>query len=275
MRSLALTLTSLIAIVPFLSAQQPGNSPIIPAPGSNPPAASIPTPILNPNGRLDALLMQWESQMKNVASVWAKEMTETDKDKDGTMRVYKGEARFLKPNYAAVQLVRVDNPKFYKMIVSTGNLGYDYRPQEKKLYVYRLPPQRAGLANAGILSFIGGMGAAEAKARFDMKISKDTGPDQPFIYIDVFPKHAADQKEFSRAQLVIVASTMLPRRLWTVAVNGNETTYDLPDVNTKVQLKPVDFAAPKMPEGWELKEVPLDELSQPQPRIARPAAPEK
>src|SRR5216684_3653627 len=127
MRSLGLTLTSLFAVVPFLSAQQPGKSPIIPTPG-NPPAASIPAPALNPNNRLDALLMQWEARMKNVDSVWAKQMTEKDKDKDGTEREYKGEARFLKPNFVAVQLVRVDNPKFYKMFISSGNFGYDFRP---------------------------------------------------------------------------------------------------------------------------------------------------
>ncbi len=269
MRSLGLTLTSLFAVVPFLSAQQPGSNPIINTPG-NPPAASIPAPALNPNNRLDALLMQWEARMKNVDSVWAKGMTETDKDKDGTVRVYKGEARFLKPNFASVRLEREDNPKLGKMMVSSGNMGYDYRPQEKMLYVYRLPPKTAGLANAGILSFIGGMGAAEAKARLDAKAADATSPEQPFIYIDLVPRFAQDQKEFSRAQLVMVSTTLMPRRLWTVAVNGNETTYDLPIMNTAAGLKPIDFAPPPAPEGWTTKEVPLDQ-SMPQPRIYRPA----
>ena len=56
--------------------------------------------------------------------------------------------------------MRPDNPQFYEMYISSGDFGFDFRPQTKTLLVYELPPQKNGLLNAGILSFVGGMGAA-------------------------------------------------------------------------------------------------------------------
>jgi TIGR03009 family protein len=285
MRSLGLTLASLFTLVPALAAQPSSYNPAIPVPGTNPPGTNPPrnnppAPVLDPNNRLDALLMQWEARMKNVDSIWVSEMTRTDKDKDGTEKVLKGEARFLKPNYAAVQLVRVDNPKLYEMYISTGNLGYDFRPQTKTLRIYQLPPQKVGMMNAGILSFVGGMGAAQSKARFDLTLTKDMGPDSPFIYIKVVPKNDDDKREFVEAQLVLVSDTMLPRRLWLAQANGNQVTYDLVKTDTKTQLKPADFTAPSAPQGWKVEEVPLEKTTFPvtpaaQPRVYRPAAPGK
>ncbi|MFL5341344.1 MAG: LolA family protein [Gemmataceae bacterium] len=272
MRPLGLTLASLLFATAAL-AQPPGNNPVIPAPGTPKDNA----PALNPNNRLDALLMQWEARMKGVDAVYIPDMTRTDRDKDGTVKVLKGQARFLKPNYAAIQLVRVDNPNLYEMYISTGTRGYNYRPQTKTLQVYELEAQNARLMNAGILSFVGGMGAAQAKARFNLTVTKDEGPSQPFIYIDALPKADDDKREFVRAQLVFVASTMLPRRLWLVQANGSEVTYDLATVDTRTPLAPKDFVAPNAPADWKVEQIPLKQQPSASPtgappRVARPTS---
>ena len=76
MRSFGWTVAALFTMVSVLTAQPPGNNTIIPTPGT---PNNVPVPVLNPNNRLDALLVQWEGRMKNVDSIWVKEITRTDK----------------------------------------------------------------------------------------------------------------------------------------------------------------------------------------------------
>jgi TIGR03009 family protein len=231
-------------------------------------------PVLDPkNSRLDHHLLQWEQRMTGVESILCQCQRE-DKDKaSGFKKLFKGEARYLKPNYVALRLIQEGNEKNYELFLSTGQFLYEYRPSQKTLRIHELPPPQAGGAfQNNFMSFVFGMSAKEAKQRYDLNLSKDISADNPhYIYIDVRPRFEADKKEFTRAQLVLFSQTMLPRRLWFEHPNFDQTTWDITQIDTTTKVRPVDFTPPEPPEGWQKVRVPRADL--PGPADANPGAP--
>lgn len=282
MRTFGLTLAALLLLVPLSAGQNPpaGNSPIIPVPGSNGgqpakplnlPGGGLP-PVLNPQQNpLDRHLLNWEEKMKGIESIWAK-LDRQEKTKDNTTRLLKGEARYLKPNYAALQMIRQDNPNLYEMYICSGQYFYEYRPQTKEIWYRKLEATEMQFQN-NFLSFLFGMNAVDAKRRYDLKLDKE---DENYIYISIQPRFEADLLEFKRAQMVLLTKTLLPRRLWFEHVNGNEITWDVTSMDTTTKLKPADFVAPQ-PQGWTPKPVanPVPAAPKPgdnpPPRIVRPS----
>jgi TIGR03009 family protein len=258
-------------------AQPPGGGSILPAPGSGEGKPAALVPALDPKDRLDSLLMAWEKRMTGVQSVLAQKIVRTEKTKTGT-KVYEGEARYLHPKYAALRMIQRDNPSLYELIVCSGVYIYEYRPQAKKLVIHEMNEPAAGAFNNNFMQFLFGMSAADAKRRYELKLAKDVSAENPhYIYLDIQPRFEADKREFERAQMVLFANSMLPRRLWFRHPNGDEVLWDLPNVDTSVQLKPVDFTPPKAPDGWETKKEPKQTLANPTsnrnpPRIVRPSS---
>jgi TIGR03009 family protein len=268
-------IVSLLAITAALLAQPPmGGSPALPAPGSGGEGRATLRPALDPNDRLDGLLMKWEQAMTGVESIYVKNCVRTDKDKKAGSKVYEGEARYLKPNLAALRMIRQDNSNIYELYVCTGPYLYEYRPEFKKLSIHELDQPKAGTFNNNFLQFLFGMTAADAKSRYDLKLAKDVSADNPhYIYLDIQPRFSDDKREFTRAQMVLFASSMLPRRLWFEHPNGNEVLWDLPNFDTSIKLKAADFRPPETPKGWETIRVPrVEPASGVQPRIVRPAS---
>jgi len=248
---------ALLILPAVLLAQPPsgGNSPIVPAPGTGGrgAGATLGQPILDPNSHLDSYLMRWENEMKGVTSIVVPDCVRTDKER-GEIKTWKGEARYLKPNFAALRLIQQQDPKIYELLISTGTNLYEYRPQTQKLVIHELPPAKFGAFDNNLLSFLFGMSAMDAKRRYDMTLSRDIGPDNPhYIYIGITPRYVEDKKEFVRAELVLYSATMLPRRLWFQQPNDTQVTWDLPNMDTKTQLHVSDFTPPDAPRGWEKK----------------------
>lgn len=257
MRASRLALACLL-IGSGLYAQQPPQSP----PAAAPPAA-VPTP---PNpARLDALLLQWEQKMKNVDTL-AAELTRTTLDKTyGKGETFTGAAKYMKPNLAALEMLKKDNPQVYEKYLCTGTFLYEYAPQTKLLRVHELPPPRPGVnvSDDNFLSFLFGMKAEEAKKRYDMRLVKE---DQYYIYIEVLPRNPADKADFQKARLILNQSNFLPRQVWFEQPNGNEITWDIPKLasgaDAKVQRS--DFNAPTTaPPGWNMVKVPRQDAARP------------
>src|SRR5260221_11085569 len=76
-----------------------------PAPGQQLQQQQQPaSPLLNPNDRLDALLMQWEAKMKAVTSLSAR-IVRQDEDKTfRTRRIFEGGAKYNNPNRALLHV---------------------------------------------------------------------------------------------------------------------------------------------------------------------------
>jgi TIGR03009 family protein len=277
MRFSGLAFSLLFAAASASPGQTPSgsNSPVIPVPGGANPTNSQPAnlvpPVLDPQNRLDALLLQWEQRMKSVESIWAKDLVRTEKEKTGEVRVLKGEARYLKPNLAALRMIREDNPALYELYISTGQFLYDYRPKSRKLYIH---PLQGGQFQNNFLSFLFGINAIDAKQRYELTLTKEN---KDFIYIKISPRFDAEKREFAQAQLVLQAGSMLPRRLWFEHPNGMEVTWDIPIMDTAQKLTPKDFVAPAAPAGWETVRVKENDLPASSkgganaPRIVRPA----
>jgi TIGR03009 family protein len=264
MRSYGLALASLLLAAATLPAQQP--------PVTAPPAAP---------GRLDGLLQRWEREMMSVQTLVA-QCNRTTIDKTyGKPQTFVGTARYQRPNQAVLEMQKLgkDNkpdPQAYEKFLCTGNMLYEYDPQNKQVRVHQLPPPRPdGMgSDDSFLSFMFGMKAEEAKRRYDMRLAKE---DQHWIYIEVIPLLPADKADFQRARLVLSASTFLPRQVWFEQPTGNEVQWDIPQVQTNVQLPANLFAPPRAaPPGWNLMQMPKPDaaskttLPMPPPRIVRP-----
>lgn len=212
------------------------------------------------NSRLDHHLTQWQQRMVGVESILC-ECKREDKDKaSGFTKKFEGHARYLKPNYAALRMPQAGSSN-YELYIVTGQYLYDYRPAQKTLRIYDLPPnQMGGNFQNNFLSFVFGMNAADTKRRYDLTLSKDVSADNPhYIYIEIKPKYEADKKQFTHAQLVLYSGTMLPRRLWFQHPNGDQVTWELTNIDVTTKLKPTDFAPPNAPKGWQTVRVPKTE----------------
>ena len=278
MRPLGCTFVALLWLGSVAMAQQPPSSPPItipPKPGAPAEPANL-LPKLDPqNNRLDALLVQWEQRMTGVEAIVCKCSREEKSKAAGFKKVYEGEARYMKPNLVALRMIMPTNKEIWELYVCTGKFLYEYRPQTKTLRIHDVAPEQANFQN-NFLSFLFGMNAADAKRKFDLTLTKE---DQHYIYIDIKPRFDADKREFSRAQMVLFTQNMLPARVWFELPNGDETTWNIADIDTKVKLKESHFMPPEAPAGWNKERVPLPNsnptpapnIPQPQPSKVRPS----
>jgi TIGR03009 family protein len=276
MRPLGYNFAALLLLGSVAFAQQPPSSPPItipPKPGTPAETANL-LPKLDPqNNRLDALLVQWEQRMTGVDSIVCKCSREEKSKASGFKKVYEGEARYLKPNYVALRMLQKDNPQIYELYICNSKFLYEYRPQTKTLRIHDVAPEQANFQN-NFLSFLFGMNAADAKRRYDLSLTKE---DKNYIYIDIKPRFDADKREFARAQMVLFAKDLLPARVWFELPNGDETTWNVADIDTKVKLKESHFMAPPAPQGWSTERVPLPNSNPtpapnfPQPSKVRPS----
>ncbi len=268
MRDSWLTLAGVLVAGGTVLAQAPNAAPN-PSGGS----ATLPAVTLDPtHNRLDYLLLRWQTEMNRVQTLEA-QVARMTKDKTfGDTTVMVGSARYIKPDVAYLRLDNSARPGSFEQFIWSGNNLYEYRPADKLLRVHPLPPRPQGqVADDGFLSFIFGMKAEEVKKRYDLRLHKD---DDNFIYIYIYPRLPGDKADFQRAELVLNAKTMMPRRLWFEQPNKNEITWDLPRVTTGVALDAKPFLNPPTPAGWRREVAPklmdTPQGNQVQPRVIRP-----
>src|SRR5438445_7647237 len=234
MRNSCLALSGVFLLCTALRAQQP-------------PGASAPAAPLDPNNRLDALLMQWEAKMKSIQTLKATVNRERDDKVFKTRDTFAGEAKYMKPNLALLELKRKDRQDIFEKYICTGTYLYEYNQSNREIRFQELPPPKPGqVADDNLLSFVFGMKAEEAKRRYDLKLVGD-GNDKYYHYIEILPRFPADRADFARAQLVLTQNTMLPRRLTFDEPNGNRITWDLPGIETNLPLNRREFESPTLP----------------------------
>jgi TIGR03009 family protein len=262
MRYSCLVLSSILVLCAAVRAQQPP-----------PPPA---TPSLDPNNRLDSLLMQWEAKMKSIQTLKATVNREREDKVFNTRDAFKGEARYMKPNLALLDLRRVDRPTIFEKYVCTGTFLYEYNQSNREVRCHELPPPKPGqVADDNFLSFVFGMKAEEAKRRYDLQLVGD-GKDKYYYYLQIIPRDPADKADFEKAQLALTQSTLLPRMLTFVEPNGNKITWQIPLIETGIPLDRREFESPAVPKDWKLVRVPRPNNArapgsdEPPPRVVRP-----
>jgi TIGR03009 family protein len=239
MRSFCLALVGVALAGPLLVGQQPPAG--APAPGAD---------------KLDEALLKWERAMSGVTSLQA-QCARTTVDKIyQTTEVFEGMAKYLRvktTNMASLEMYKRGRRDQFEKWVCSGTAVYEYAPQSKVIRVHDLPkPPPGQVADDSFLSFLFGMKAAEARRRYQLTWMPAPATDKWYIYIEIRPIQPADKADFSRARLVLNVNTYLPRQLWFEQPNGNEVTWDFPQMQTGVALNPRDFGQPATPPGWQM-----------------------
>lgn len=261
MRFPCLALTGLALWTATAAAQQqqkPAQQPQQP-PAQQPAAAPA-------DPKLDGYLQRWEQEMKNISTL-AIECSRIDNNKTFQYTdKFVGSAKYMKPNLAVLEMRKADKPEVFEKFICTGTFLYQYAPQQKEIRAHQLPPRKEGqVGEDNVLSFLFGMKSDEAKRRYDLRLEKE---DQYYIYLKVFPRFPADKADFQEARLVLNKDNFLPRQLWFVHPNGDETTWDLPKVQSNIQLNRNDFTTPQVPKDWKMVQVP--KTGDVPPRVYRP-----
>jgi TIGR03009 family protein len=242
MRLLFLALVGVALSSPALLGQQPP----APAPGTDP--------------KVDEALQRWERSMSGITSL-AAQCTRTKIDKSfQTTEIFEGVAKYLKDgakNLASLEMYKRGRKEIFEKIIVSGSVVYEFAPQSKVIRVHDMPkPPPGQVAEDNFLSFLFGMKASEAKRRYQLTWMPAPPNDKWYYYLDVRPREASDKADFTRARLVLTATTFLPRQLWFEEPNGNEITWDFPQVVTGAALRPQEFGQPAVPQGWQMIRVP-------------------
>jgi TIGR03009 family protein len=240
-----------------------GNAAFAQAPGA------APQPALD--ARLEAVLSNWERAMTGVQSLYADcKRTKLDKTFQ-TTEVFEGNAKYLRgpagqTSRAALEMFKKNQPQVFEKYLCSGNFLYEWSPPNKVIRVHQLPAPKPGqLADDNFLSFLFGMKAADAKAKYQISYVPDPMNNQWYHYLQIQARHAADKADFTMARLTLYSSNYLPAQLWFLQPNGDEVTWDFRNVTSPAKLGVADFAHPTLPQGWQFVQVP----AQTQPRVMR------
>jgi len=232
---------------------------------AQPPAN--PTPPANDANVLQ-LLQLWERSTANLKSLAANFQCKVVRvNLNNITEESDGYARFMRlPDNKAgaiLHLVNKSNPEKFQRYVCTGSHIYSYRPGEKAIYHYQLPPRQAEQPlDEGPTAFLFGMKANDANRRFRLKIEKQ---DEWYTYLGIEPIFPADKAHFLYAQLLIMNKPLqtqtesvpagMPRRIYWVEPDKSEVTWTITKL-ARDEASGVDrseFAMPKLPQGWQWK----------------------
>src|SRR5262249_61741694 len=177
----------------------------------------------------------------------------------------------LKPTYFFWNMSRKGKPQQFERFICSGQFIYQFVPAEKLIKVYPgpKPGKNGGFAEDSSIAFLFGMKAAEAKARYDLKLFKE---DKNYIYVDVIPKLEVDKADFQKARIVLDKTNFLPRQLWFEHPNAGEVIWDIPTAESNKAIDQRAFAAPATPKDWKLVRggPPAARNRAAQPRVYRP-----
>jgi TIGR03009 family protein len=255
MRFAGYTLAALLIAAPAVRAQ-----PAVPgmpvAPPLPPPAAP---PVKPADPKLDAHLDAWEKRMvdvKNMRTEVSLKRTDAVFKKE---REYTGLVLCMKPNFAVLRLDYVADNKDYEAYICDGKAVHIYSGKDKTITKVKLPQNQPGVDNL-MLDFLAGMKAKDAKERFDLTLFKT---DEHYVYLDIKPLRANDQREFTHLRLALYGSgaatakfAYLPAQVYMVKPNGDTEMWKF--TNPQLDIAGVDAKAFQFVpiQGWEIKDAP-------------------
>jgi TIGR03009 family protein len=229
--------------------------------------------------QLDQLLLRWEQQGKNIKTLrcdfrrWERDNV-FNKVTEGL-----GELYYAAPDRGTYR-VRVGNDEHWtEQWVCDGNSIYEYDAVKKEVIQRILPANLRGKAiTDGPLPFLFGTEAEKLKQRYWLRLVQPP-PNQPVqLYaLEAYPKLQQDAANFSKAELLLQADTLLPYALKLDQPNGKDEVVHT-FANIKVddllqQLKNV-LTAPRTPLGWKHRVEDLsEEAPPPAPTAQRPQPP--
>jgi TIGR03009 family protein len=213
--------------------------------------------VAQPSGQenLDGVLRAWEKSMtdlKNFTCVVERE----DLDKALQIKdMSKGYAMFLKaanPKDGSRAKLHMQNirTKMEEKYICTGVFIYEYVAAQKLIRVHKMPKDQQGGGQESFLSFLFGMGAKEAKDRYQMELIVPKAPDKFYHYLRVLPKLPQDKGDFTEARLSLLRANNLPAQIWYHQPNGKEITWNFTELKVDLPNLPVTYFDPDNPNRW-------------------------
>ncbi|MEI6504670.1 MAG: TIGR03009 domain-containing protein [Planctomycetota bacterium] len=159
--------------------------------------------------------------------------------------------------------------------VCNGESIYEFRHSERQLRETKLPPEMRGKAiSDGPLPFVFGAKADTLKKRYWMRLVTPPGVrDQ--IWLESLPRFQADASSFSKVELILQASDLMPFAIQIYKPGGQDRDVYQFDPRTNLIDKGLDmirdFAKPMTPFGYKYV---LDDLQAqaPPPAATAPTA---
>jgi TIGR03009 family protein len=235
--------------------------------------AALPPPPAPLSPRLKQLLLMWEQKMKTVNSLEA-DIVRYDSDAvTKTQKVWQGKVKFLRPNRAYLRMDSKTDPGNYEEYVFTGSFLYEYLPRTKTLNIHELAAKPGQIVEDNFLNFLFGMKAEEAERRFQIGLAKE---DTNYVYLLIDPKFAVDRQDFTKARMVLWATSYLPRQCEFETTNGDVVKWDIIRCDPMAKVSMADFQPREVPKDWATKKMPRQATvptngGSPQPTKVRPA----
>ncbi|MDR3639009.1 MAG: outer membrane lipoprotein-sorting protein [Isosphaeraceae bacterium] len=234
--------------------------------------------------KMERLLELWEGQSARLKTLDVK-IKRTDKAKDwNVLEEYEGRAILKAPNFAYLNFDKIVLEKGQKKLARaeqircTGNEVWQYKFDTQQIFVFPLDrEQRKRALEEGPLPFLFNMKAAEAKARYTMRLLRE---DPTSYIIDVVPKVEIDQESFSKAFVQLDRKYLLPTRVYLLAPNGKDSKdFMLYDIKPQAKVEDANFQGQEV-KGWQIvhnpggdgkpQNVPAKDARQPALRGGRP-----
>ena len=230
--------------VPVANVNQAVNQGIVQVPQQ-------PFPALTPQEQqfLDQVLATWEKRSATVEQYscdfqrWEYDPAKRQVPQNpaaGFFSEAKGEIRYMKPDKGVYRVDEVKvfaggNPANFRINpdrpfgeywICDGNWVYDRDRNTKTEKQFELPPQQRGaLIENSPLPFVFGVKAATLKQRYWLRSIKS---DKKTVWIEAWPRRADDAGNYSRVQVVLSRSDILPEALivfkpnWTAQKDHKE-----------------------------------------------------
>jgi TIGR03009 family protein len=226
--------------------------------------------------RLDGHLAAWEKQTDGIANLHVEIALKRTDAVCKKEREYTGAALYMKPNLGVMRLDPTGDKVAYEAYICDGKNLYAYSGKDKSITVLKQPPDQ-GLWTDHIpaLGFLTGAKVKGLKERYTVTLVKT---DAHYIYLDVKPRRAADQRDFTSLRLALygpgVATAKwayLPAQAHVVTPNGDTETWKF--TNPKVNSPGVtekNFAFVPLT-GWKIERAPAPET--PEDEHIRPNEP--
>ncbi len=179
--------------------------------------------------KLDALLLAWERNSAQIKTLQGKHERRRGNTVFGTESVSEGAYYFeapdkgridikgIVPNKNAVAMMKDADGKPFSLEadrsekwICTGREVLMIDDEQKQFQVFPLPPEMQGVNIIDSpLPFLFGMKAAEAKARFDLRLVREDVEQQKALLVAI-PKHAKDAQNFREAQIYLDTRLYVP-----------------------------------------------------------------
>lgn len=207
--------------------------------------------------KMKKLLVHWERQSAMLKTL---DVTIKRIDKAEAWNVddvYEGRAILKAPNLAFLDFKKIVVEKGKtkrepaEQIRCTGSEVWQYKFAEKQLFIYPLDrEQRKRALEEGPLPFLFNMKAAEAEARYTMRLLDENAA---AYMISVTPKLAIDMESFSKAYIQLDRARLLPTRIYLVHPNGKDTRdYQLSEIRANEPVNDLNFQGAS-PRGWRVE----------------------